>query len=216
MDCTLQEVPFHTSARVTTVPVPLLEELTHSQNVAEAHDTDPKLLMKPPVGLGKGCALQDVPFHMAAPALEPTASQKLAETHDTVPTPTDGGRACSCHDLPFHCSAAGALSGLLTTASQKCAETHDTPLSSASVEPAGPGVSCGRHEAPFHTSASGTRAAELVLLKPTASQNVADRHDTLPSPAVVTPAGLGTGCNFQECPRHTSASMTPVDGLPVL
>jgi hypothetical protein len=157
-----------------------------------------------------------VPFHTAASVPEPTASQKRAETHDTVPTPTDAGSACKRHDVPFHIAVAGGLSGLLTTASQKCVEAQDTLLSSASVEPAGPGVACGRHDVPFHTSASGTRAAELVLLKPTASQNVADTHDTLRSAADVAPVGVGTDCSFQDRPCHTSASMTPVDGAPVL
>jgi len=52
------------------------------QKVAEVHDTD---VRAPP---GTTCRLQALPFHISAPLpalleLDPTASQKRAETHDT-------------------------------------------------------------------------------------------------------------------------------------
>ena len=82
------------------------------QNVADGHDTD---MSGPP---GVACNAQAVPFHFSAPApaplaLDPTASQKLAEVHDTPlrlmrwPPPADAGFAVCwiLHLDPFHLSA---------------------------------------------------------------------------------------------------------------
>ena len=60
--------------------------------------------------------------------LEPTASQKVVETHDTpLSQLTLEGRG-SCDQVePFHESAAPEPEVLPPTASQELAETHDTP-----------------------------------------------------------------------------------------
>ena len=84
------------------------------------------------------CGLDHVepPFHeIASPepeVLPPTASQELAETHDTPwrpLTPEEEGRVWLVHVVPpFHESAAPPeKEELEPTASQKLAETHDTP-----------------------------------------------------------------------------------------
>ena len=130
--------------------------------------------MKPLVGLGKGCALQEVPFHTAAPALEPTASQKLADTQDTEAKPREPGMVCAVQDVPFHSHApAPSVAELKPTASQKFAETHDTPDMAARVPLAawtGSGVVWIFQEVPFHSSARLTEFPESSPWEPTASQ----------------------------------------------
>jgi hypothetical protein len=60
--------------------------------------------------------------------LSPTASQKVAETHDTpLRLPTFEGRVWFVQVVPFHESATPSPEELNPTASQKVAETHDTP-----------------------------------------------------------------------------------------
>jgi hypothetical protein len=65
--------------------------------------------------------------------LDPTASQKVAEIHDTPPRlATLEGRVWFVQAEPFHESAAPTMTplprSLYPTASQKVAETHDTSL----------------------------------------------------------------------------------------
>ena len=78
--------------------------------------------------------------------VSPTASQNVAETHDTpLRLFTPEGMALFAQSVPFHESATP-----LPTASQKVAEMHDTPWRSPTLE--------GRvwldHVVPFHESAT--------------------------------------------------------------
>jgi hypothetical protein len=75
---------------------------------------------------------------------------------------------------------------------------HDTADSRLLVEPLEVGVDWIAQEVPFHTSAN-----VWLPLDPTASQKVAEMHDT---PAREVPAGLGVDCLFHEVPFHVSAS----------
>src|SRR5215813_5128428 len=152
------------------------------------------------------CAVQDVPFQTAPPPVptEPTASQKVAETHDTERM--EPGMTCRAQDVPFHISANG---GLLPVASQNVGDTHETPVSRTMNWPLGLGAACALQDVPFQTSASGN-SPEPLSETPTASQNVADVHDTANSAADVEPAGLGTDWIFHEVPFQTSARMIPV------
>src|SRR5579871_3092236 len=101
------------------------------------------------------CSFQAVPSHSSAPPpdvleLEPTASQKLAEMHETParlirkPLSAWAGFAvfCICHTVPFHTSAsamavAPELSGREPTASQNAVVTQDTALRSLAAAPGG-------------------------------------------------------------------------------
>src|SRR5262249_31904481 len=73
----------------------------------------------------------------------------------------------------------------------------------------GLGAACALQDVPFQTSASGI-SPEPLSETPTASQNVADVHDTANSAADVEPAGLGTDWIFHEVPFQTSARMIPL------
>src|SRR5215813_7857771 len=127
MDWVVQALPFHISANVTSWNALLAELPTASHESAAAHET---ALRKELVGPGVGCADQEVPFHAAAfspDGPEPTASQELAETHETDIGCTEvPGITWSCHEVPFHISAA-APAAPTPTASQKLAATHETP-----------------------------------------------------------------------------------------
>ena len=184
----------------------MVEEPTASQAWAEEHDNASRLAKAEPEGAGTGSAVQDVPSQTAPPLApaEPTAAQKLAETHDTEPT--EPGIACALQAVPFHISA---KAGLPPTASQKAADAQETVPRVEIPWPAGPGTDCTCQDVPFQVSASGTSPAP-VLKDPTASQNVADVHETPESPADVDPAGLGTDWSVQEVPSQASASMIPV------
>lgn len=80
-----------------------------------------------------------MPFQFAADA-GPTASQNVAETHDTLKLAP--GMVWTFHDFPFHISAMLAPvvpvpSVNEPTASQKVSDTHDTDLSELAVAPGG-------------------------------------------------------------------------------
>jgi hypothetical protein len=64
--CTVQEVPFHTSANVMSAPELFWYDPTAVQAVAEVHDTASSPLPVAPGGLGVVCTAQEVPFHTSA------------------------------------------------------------------------------------------------------------------------------------------------------
>src|SRR5258708_25638175 len=108
------------------------------KKAVEVHDTD---VRAPP---GRTCRLQELPFHISAPApaaleLDPTASQKRAETHDTparlIRRPLVArpgfGVFWIFQVTPFHTSARETVSrpersGCEPTAAQETAEAQDT------------------------------------------------------------------------------------------
>jgi len=137
-----QAVPF----QVFTWPKPL----TDTQKSTVAQDTACGLTSKP----GLDCSVHEVPFHISAlgPIVPPvpTASQKLAETQETLSSisrtllPSSGGGSGAVwilHEVPFHCSTRAVwLPEMLKrspTASQKLAETQDTEPSELKVAPGG-------------------------------------------------------------------------------
>jgi hypothetical protein len=61
-----QLVPFHRSAKVTTLPARLWKYPTAIQAVGDVHDTALSWPDVAPVGLGVGCIVQLVPFHRSA------------------------------------------------------------------------------------------------------------------------------------------------------
>jgi hypothetical protein len=181
-DCRLHPVPFHLAA---DGPAP-----TASQNFGDVHDTPSRLA---DAGLGIACALQCDPFH-TSPPLEPTASQKVIETHDTEFIAASDGTACMRHDLPFHRSATagpGAPGLPPPHASQNVADVHDTALKSSNWAPAGLGACCSRQVVPFHV-ADSKAVPRVPRNEPTASQNREDVQDTELSLAESEPTGTGT------------------------
>ena len=164
-----------------------------------------------PVTAGRVCEVQVVPFQ-TAPVLPLTDSQKSADVHDSEPRLTFAGRDCGCHDVPFQTSANVELPP--PSVMQNVAEAHDTAPSMAIVALAGIGVDCGVHTVPFHISANGT-VPDAPKYWPTASQNVAEVHDTWCRVAESEPAGKGTDCDAQEVPSHVSAMMPEVE-MPLL
>jgi hypothetical protein len=115
---------------------------------------------------------------------EPTASQLVADTHDTPPSRVDSGLATFNvalidHADPFHFSA-----NVLTTpptlycptATHIDAATHDTENKLIAV-PAGFGLDLIDHAVPFQCSIRVFMLPDVVEL-PTPTQNVADEHDT--------------------------------------
>jgi hypothetical protein len=128
------------------------------QKLGEVHDSRP-----PPPGIA--CWAHDVPFHISAKmGLPPTASQKVADTHETAwriarLSPTGTGMGCTLHPVPFQVSASGASPELVKakpTASQNVGEVHETEDRTAELEPDGLGTDWIVHEVPFHDSARMT------------------------------------------------------------
>jgi hypothetical protein len=134
---------------------------TAAQNAAFAQDTARRLLDVDPAGLGIGCALHADPFHISLP-LEPSASQKVAETHETAPRPVVPGTAWSSHVVPFHRAANGPTWTEVPVASQNVGETHDTPAAKTNVEPTRLGRCCRRHAVPSHVAAKARFFPALV------------------------------------------------------
>jgi hypothetical protein len=158
--CRAQEVPFQVTPKLKALPELSKYWPTASQNDVVTQDTPVRLANVELAGLGIVCALQDDPFHTSPPPA-PATSQKVAETHDTVPRPTLLGRFSVRHAVPFHRSANVPVPMESPTATQNVVETHDTAVSRTSVLPGGPGTRCSRHEDPFHCAA---RAAAWFVL----------------------------------------------------
>jgi hypothetical protein len=190
------------------------------QKLAEVQDTEVRL---PP---GMACSAQAVPFHISAPppvaaGLDPTASQKTAETQDTpvklIRTPltagTGSGVFCSCQVAPFHISARATLAALESrcepTASQKTAETQDTPLRLLVTEPRGDTARWICHELPFQDSARASCPLVLVSWKfPAVSHAVTAVHDTWLRLVADAAAGFGVSCTVQEVPFQVRPRLT--------
>ena len=117
------------------------------------------------------CADHEVPFHTQAAApglaeLEPTASQNVADTHETPAmearkaedASVGSGVAWILQAVPSHFSARlmvlPELSVVLPTASQCLAETQETALRELSTALAGVAACWAVQELPFHPSAS--------------------------------------------------------------
>jgi len=186
--CADQELPCHISASSPAGPKPVA-----SQNLPETHDTE----LSEVNPAAADWADQEVPFHTSVSAPPPTASQKLAEAHDTELRFAAPGTACAVQEVPFHLIApAPGAAALKPTASQKCVEVQDTPdrpARSPLTAWAGLGVAWIFQEVPFHTSARPTKLPEPSRCVPTASQKVAETHDTAVSRLRVAPAGCD-GC----------------------
>jgi hypothetical protein len=87
----------------------------------------------------------------------------------------------------------------MPTASHKFTEVQETPVAALSEAPAGAGRVCVLQAVPFHFSASGL-VPDLVAFVPTASQKLAETHDTAasaPGPAI-HPTRDGTGFRLPE------------------
>ena len=120
----------------------------------------------------------------------PTASQKVAEAHDTPKgSYTLKGRVWFVQVVPFHVSALP----LPSTASQEVAETHDTPKRLFIPE----GMVWFVQVVPFHESAAPPKE-----LYSTASQKVAETHDT----PLRAPTFEGRVWFVQVVPFHESAT----------
>ena len=140
---------------------------------------------------------QEVPFQVIAPPA-PTATQNVAEAHDTAEY-ARFGVAWGCQADPFH-TAAASPELALPTASQNVAETQDT---AASV-----GMDAGRgwifQVDPFHISAC---ASGLAAIPPTASQNEAVTHETPLSQLLMAPPGTTECCLAQDVPFHDAIAI---------
>lgn len=179
----------------------------------------------PLAGFGVACAVHAEPFHTAAtpttlPLLySPTPSQNFAEAHDTEFTAAFDGTVCNCHELPFHCSASvtpGFPALPLAHASQNVDEVHETVLNCSKLKSPAFGVDCRLQEVPFHVAASVILTPTVPSkYDPTASQKLADVHDTPVSSAPKELVGTGNGCHVHCSPSHVSAMagrLNPVRG----
>lgn len=209
----VQELPFHASVSAVSFPATSKVEPTAAQKPVETQETALRMFSVASAGASARCTRHECPFQRAANvrgrtvpglAIWPAASQVLAATHDTplslVPggTPMPAGTGCDRHDLPCHATAATPLLDW-PTASQNFAEAQETPVRSMNVAPAGLGTAWPRHDVPFHRAAP----------KPTASQNVADAHETTSS----NPVDRGSACERHDVPFHRSAKTASVSEL---
>lgn len=193
------------------------------QKATAAHESDIGAMLPSP---GSVCNAHEVPFHCSASppaAPDPTASQNVAETHETARRVSLGGPNwlfwrgvdCRAHDLPFHISARlarlPALSVCSPTASQKVADVQDSELSELSVAPPGSAACWSFQALPFQFSASGCwwLAVVLAWYQPAASQEEAAVHDTPVRSVATDAAGLGTDCAAQAVPFHLAANVGP-------
>jgi hypothetical protein len=137
--------PFQNSTNVVATPVSALVVYpTAAQAFAETHDTASNEVVDAPVGLGVAWIAQWRPFHRSAnvtwvapPAACPTATQLLADVHDTAPNalfgaPDGFGVGVMRHVRPFQTSAnvppkvtPGSVE-YAPTATQYRADGHDT------------------------------------------------------------------------------------------
>jgi len=121
--------------------------------------------------------------------LDPTATQALAETHDTpfrlASLPPGLGGIITAQVFPFHASVKGTPVGAAAysyepTAMQALAALHDTANRLLFVAPLGCGVVLTAQALPFQLSASGkpVKLGEPVETVPTATHEFAELHDT--------------------------------------
>jgi len=196
------------------------------QKVAEVHDTD---VRAPP---GRTCRLQTLPFHISAPLpapleLDPTASQKRAETHDTparlirrpLVARAGFGVFWIFQVTPFHTSARETVSrpersGCEPTASQKSAEAQDTALRLFAAAPGGRNAGWICQVDPFHDSARAT-GLDVSWKSPPASQAAAWAQDTASRTVKLARGGFGVGCTAHEVPFHVAARLRLLPELSV-
>jgi hypothetical protein len=152
----------------------------------------------PVEGLGVGWVDQEMPFQRAAKALAfcaPTATQSLAETHDTSSNPPNKplftarlGVRWSDQRVPFQRSARVTPVPLWLVRSptvvQATRDVHETPSGSLSLVPAGRGIASSDQRFAVATAAAGhrvtsrqaasttalTRALSLNMNRPTARE----------------------------------------------
>jgi hypothetical protein len=152
----------------------------------------------------------EVPFQLNA-NLSPTAMQKSTEVQETDVSGIGRGKGCGCQDEPFHISVSTGcgFAELSPAAMQNRAETQDTAFSDkwmALSSCDGSGVFWILHLAPFQASASPMRLPLPPRCEPTASQRLAETHDTAPSELDVALAGWTMRWCCQELPFQISAS----------
>ena len=172
----LHELPFHDSARVVRVVVPL-DSPAAMHEVEEKHETPDNEALRP-AGLGEAWTVQAVPFHASTrvadikvmlSVVDPTAVQADAAVHATpdnesFEVPVGLGVAWMFQVVPFHDSASVVelwveLSDAEPTAVHAVAEAHDTEFRDALV-PGGLGVVRMLQAVPFHASARVNRPDE--------------------------------------------------------
>ena len=150
----------------------------------------------------------------------PTASQKLADTHDTPVRLMDPATGVAVlwifHTDPFHFSArATLLSPELSvwepTVSQNrgVEGTHETEVRALLTAPGIAAARCSDHELPFHASARVTSGVSDVFTEksPPASHVVALVQDTPARLANAVPAGFGGACEDQELPFQVAPKL---------
>src|ERR1700689_855176 len=122
-----------------------------------------------------------LPFHSSAdrssvPLGSPTASQPVADGHDTLNSSIDPplGMAGGTfrHFLPFHSSAVS-----MPTARHAFADEHEIANSSATAGLPGPVISLAVQSVPFQVSAK-----RPCPYSPMATQNCGDEHDKPSNP----------------------------------
>src|SRR5215472_5134307 len=131
-----------------------------------------------------------------------------AQDSDIGEMPPNWGNVCNAQEVPFQ-SSAWPPAGPEPIASQKIEETQDTARSAALGGPdwlCWRGVGCRTHDVPFHISARSALLPELPVYEPTASQKLADAHDTDLRELSVAPPGSTARCSRQDLPFQASAS----------
>jgi hypothetical protein len=149
-------VPFHASARPPFTPLAWYLP-TAVQVVFELHETPLSTASVVPNGLGVFWITHVTPFHPSArvnvlPELSekfPTAGHSIGDEHETpfrtaFVAPAGSGTGWFTHVAPFCISAIATVEPELPTSNPTAmhvvADGHETPLSSASLTPAGLGV----------------------------------------------------------------------------
>jgi len=156
------------------------------------------------------------------PPPSPTATQsfadrQLTELNALVPPLAGAGTLATFQVVPLYEAASAWLvssvpSALVPpTVTHLVGEVHDTPPSSGFLGPPAPKTLVTDQVLPFHRSANAVAKGaptETVDLKfvPTATQSVADTHDTLVKEGADAPAGVAAFCTLNALPFHDSNS----------
>lgn len=125
--------------------------------------------------------------------------------------PPGSGAATIDHAVPFHRSMRYPVveASKWPTAVQSDAEGHAIPARSSLFAPATFGLAMIDHVVPFHCSISVRHGLEPDPLsdRPTATQPIVVRHETLLSLAFVEPVGFGLATTDQPVPFHRMLSV---------
>jgi hypothetical protein len=121
VDSTVQLLPSHRSARLTSFPAAFAASPTAVQSEPETHQTPDSLLKLRSGRTGSSSSTQTCPFHRAAYADAPfavvdcpTAEQAVTDEHDTcknvieVTWARGAGAASSAQLIPFHLKIRGS------------------------------------------------------------------------------------------------------------